>query len=184
MCHHGHSLKLGFLDGHCGTRDPVVPSATVSYDVRTEQAGPRALAAVHATTNRERLVPDMMRGLDMVWPLLRGQGVRTGHNVVVYYAGAGDALDIDAGVEVFTDFADEGEVRHVSTPSGEVATATHFGEYSDLDGAYDALERWCADQGRRVAGIRWEVYGDHEDDPALRRTDVYFLLAPPGVPGP
>jgi effector-binding domain-containing protein len=155
----------------------------VPYDVRTEQAGPRSLAAVHATTNGQQLVADMMRGLDMVWPMLREQGVRTGHNVVVYYEGVGGGFDIDAGVEVFTEFADQGEVRHVSTPAGEVATTAHFGEYSDVDGAYTALDDWCAASGRRVAGIRWEVYGDWADDPALRRTDVYFLLAPLTAPG-
>jgi hypothetical protein len=24
--------------------------------------------------------------------------------------------------------------------------------------------------------VNWEVYGDRDDDPARRRTDVYFLL--------
>jgi hypothetical protein len=24
--------------------------------------------------------------------------------------------------------------------------------------------------------VNWEVYGDWDDDPARRRTDVYFLL--------
>ncbi len=35
----------------------------------------------------------------------RAQDVRTGHNVVVYYDGEGGTITIDAGVEVFTDFA-------------------------------------------------------------------------------
>jgi hypothetical protein len=26
------------------------------------------------------------------------------------------------------------------------------------------------------AGTSWDVYGDWEEDPAKRRTDVYFLL--------
>jgi hypothetical protein len=39
-----------------------------------------------------------------------------------------------------------------------------------------ALERWCAASGRAPAGTRWEVYGDWEEDPAKRQTDVYFLL--------
>jgi hypothetical protein len=26
------------------------------------------------------------------------------------------------------------------------------------------------------SGTNWEVYGDWDDDPARRRTDVYFLL--------
>ena len=47
--------------------------------------------------------------------------------------------------------------------------------------AYAALDRWLADHGRRPAGVSWEIYGDWEDDPAKRRTDVYFLLEPEAV---
>jgi hypothetical protein len=32
--------------------------------------------------------------------------------------------------------------------------------------------------GRAQAGVNWEVYGDWDDDPAKRRTDVHALLAP------
>ena len=49
-----------------------------------------------------------------------------------------------------------------------------------MDGAYAALTQWCADSKRRTAGVSWEVYGDWEDDPAKRRTDIYFLLQPAG----
>jgi effector-binding domain-containing protein len=133
---------------------------------------------MRATTTHQRLGADIVRLLDMVWPVLREQGVRTGHNVVVYYAGDDTAFTIDAGVEAFTHFADRGEVRHASTPSGDVATAAHHGEYSDMAGAYAAIEQWCADNERRPAGVNWEVYGDWDDDPTKRRTDVYFLLEP------
>jgi effector-binding domain-containing protein len=150
----------------------------VLYEVRTSQASPRVLAGVRATTTRQGLGADIVRLLDMVWPVLRAQGARTGHNVVVYYGGDGGALSIGAGVEVFTDFTDLEEVQHLSTPSGDVAATTHYGEYSDMAGAYAALEQWCAGNGRRPAGVNWEVYGDWEDDPAKRRTDVHFLLEP------
>ena len=62
------------------------------------------------------------------------------------------------------------------TPAGEVATTAHWGDYSQMHGAYAALERWCAANRRKVAGVTWEVYGDWHDDPAQVRTDVYFLL--------
>jgi effector-binding domain-containing protein len=155
----------------------------VPYDVRTERAAPRTLAAVRATTTQPQLGADIVRLLDKVWPVLRGQGVRTGHNVVVYYPGDLGTLTIDAGVETFTDFAGHGEVRPVQTPSGDVAMTAHYGEYSQMAPAYAALERWCAANGRRPAGVNWEVYGDWDDDPAKRRTDVYFLLGEPGVEG-
>ena len=148
------------------------------YEVRAERAAPRTLAAVHATTNQQRLSADILRLLDKVWPVLREQGVRTGHNVVVYHGGTARELTVDVGVEAFTDFAVRGEIRRTATPSGEVATVAHYGEYSEMAGAYAALERWCQDNGRRPAGVNWEVYGDWADDPAKRRTDVYFLLDP------
>ena len=35
-------------------------------------------------------------------------------------------------------------VRAATTPGGEAAAVTHYGEYADLAGAYATLERWCA----------------------------------------
>jgi len=155
----------------------------VSYEVRTEWARPRALAAIREATSRARLGADIVRLLDLVWPVLREQGVRTGHNVVVYQGGAGGTFTVDVGVEALTDFEDRGQVRHVSTPSGEVATVTYFGPYSGLAPAYAALDRWCADHGRSPAGASWEVYGDWAEDPAKLRTDIYYLLEAGAVTG-
>jgi effector-binding domain-containing protein len=149
----------------------------VPYDVRLERAEPRALAAIREGTTHQQLSADIVRLLGLVWPVLREQGVRTGHNVVVYRGGDGDALVVDFGVEVLSPFEDRGPVRHVFTPSGEVATTAHYGEYSDLGLAYSALERWFVDHQRSPAGVSWEVYGDWEEDPAKRRTDVYLLVA-------
>jgi len=151
----------------------------VGYEVNAESADPRPLAAIRATTTPQQLGADIIRLLDQVWPLLREQGVRTGHNVVIYHAGSGAELTVDVGVEAFSDFTARGEVRPASTPSGEAATVAHYGEYSDMGGAYGALDQWCRDNGRRPAGVNWEVYGDWDDDPAKRRTDVYFLLQQP-----
>jgi predicted transcriptional regulator YdeE len=147
----------------------------VSYQVRTELTQPRALAAVRAVTTRQRLGTDIIALLDQVWPVLREQGARTGHNVVIYRPGAGE-LVIDAGVEVPDGFTAGGALRRVDTPAGEAAAVTHYGDYADLAGAYAALEQWCTASGRQPAGTNWEVYGDWDEDPAKRRTDVYFLL--------
>ena len=146
------------------------------YDVHVEQAGPRVLAAARAVTTPQRLSTDIIRLLDQVWPLLRGQGARTGHNVVVYNPGEGGEFTIEAGVEVFSDFEERGAVRRVSTPAGEAAVVAHYGDYSAMGGAYAALDQWCAANGRHLTGVNWEVYGDWNDDPARLRTDIYKLL--------
>ncbi len=164
--------------GRCALATALVASASVHYDVRTGRADPRMLAAVRATTTRQQLGADIVRLLDMVWPLLREQDVRTGHNVVVYYAAAGGTMTIEAGVEVFADFAERGDVRRVSTPSGDMATTAHYGEYSDMAGAYQALQQWCMANGRQPTGVNLEIYGDWDDDPVKRRTDIYFQLEP------
>ncbi len=61
--------------------------------------------------------------------------------------------------------------------SAEVAGRDPGGHHSAAaQRAYSALERWCRDHGRSPAGVTWEVYGDWEEEPAKRRTDVYLLL--------
>jgi effector-binding domain-containing protein len=168
----------------CAAPDNAVADsvADVPYQVRTELTVPRTLAAVRAVTTPQRLSIDIIRLLDQVWPLLREQGVRTGHNVVIYRPGEGGDLFIDAGVEVPDGFTAGGGVRLVDTPAGEAAATTHHGDYSGLSAAYAALEQWCATSSRRRAGTSWEVYGDWDDDPARRRTDVYLLLQQPPRP--
>ncbi|HUD78956.1 MAG TPA: GyrI-like domain-containing protein [Streptosporangiaceae bacterium] len=146
--------------------------------VRVEHVATRPLAAARTTTSRQRLSASIRELLDQVWPVLRSQGVRTGHNVVSYYPSGAGELTIEAGVETLSDFRATGAVQPAATPSGEVATVAYYGEYSGLGTAYQALERWCADNHRQPAGINWEVYGDWAENPAELRTDVYFLLAP------
>jgi effector-binding domain-containing protein len=150
----------------------------VDYDVRTERAQPRSLAAIRARIPRDRLGPEIIRLLDVIWPVLRAQQVSTGHNVVIYHGTADGTLTVDVGVEVPAGFVPDGDVQPAATPEGDVATAAHFGDYAKLAGAYAALEQWCASRARPPAGVNWEVYGDWDDDPAQVRTDVYFLLSP------
>ena len=150
----------------------------MTYEVRAEHVDPRSLAAIRTTTTRPALGPNILRMLDKIWPVLRAEGVRTGHNVVIYQGGDRRELAIEVGVETFTDFKDRGEIRRVLTPAGEVATTAYFGDYSEMAPAYAALERWCESHGRRPTSVSWEVYGDWEDDPLKRRTDLYFLLDP------
>ncbi len=61
---------------------------SVETSVRIENVAGRPFAAAARTaTSPARLSGDIRKLLDEVWPVLRDQAVRTGHNVVVYYAG-------------------------------------------------------------------------------------------------
>ena len=151
----------------------------MAIEVRTEQAVPRRLAAVRSVTTPQDLRRTISRSLGVVWSAVREQGVRFGHNVFVYRDGEPGTLIVELGVEVLGDFTERGEIQIVQTPSGEVATATYYGDdYTQMAPVYEALKQWCASSGRRPAGVNWEVYGDPAKDPAQTRTDIYFLLEP------
>ena len=147
----------------------------MDYRVTVEEALPRKLAAARGGASRAELSRTILKLLDMVWPVLRSQHVKTGHNVVMYFGGL---EHIEAGVEVFSDFDDAGDVRHSQTPAGPAVTTVHWGEYSEMAGAYAALARWSEANGRQQTGTSWEVYGDWADKPEERRTDIYLLLTP------
>jgi hypothetical protein len=57
-------------------------------------------------------------------PVLREQGARTGHIVVVYYGGEGGAITIDAGVEACTDPVN---TNAYWSASQFMADASHYG---------------------------------------------------------
>ncbi len=109
---------------------------------------------MRGATSRAELPRTILKLLDTVWPVLRAQRVLTGHNVVIYFGGL---AHIEAGVEVFSDFVDVGDVLHSQTPAGPAVTTAHWGDYSEMAGAYAALERWCVANGRRQTGTSWEV---------------------------
>ena len=146
-------------------------------EAHLERVPPQQLAAIRTKAPQSRLGVSIIAELDKIWPVLRAQGVRTGHNVVIYYGGEPEALQIAVGVQVPDGFGAAGEIQPVETPAGEAATVAHFGDYAEMHGAYQALEQWCASNERTQTGVSWEVYGDWEDDPAKRRTDIYFQLA-------
>jgi effector-binding domain-containing protein len=106
-------------------------------------------------------------------------GLRTdGHNIFLYHhpARRSDPMDVDFGVEVAREFAPSGEVKAVTTPAGEVATALHIGPYDRLRQTHDAVQAFAAANNRALAGKSWEIYGDWNDDPARLETTVMYLL--------
>src|SRR5438132_9588318 len=95
------------------------------YELRLEEVGPRPLAVARGAALRANLGPTIIRLLDQVWPVLREQGVRTGHNVVMYLD---DLSHLEAGVEIFGEFNPTAEVSSSATPAGLAATAVHWGD--------------------------------------------------------
>jgi len=143
----------------------------------TVEPGP--IAVVRKRTTFAEVPRALFGALDAVYATVRSGKIRqSGHNVAVYRPLGGGHVDLEAGVEVAAPFENVGGVVSSETPGGEVAMAEHIGPYDRLGETYDAIVAWVRANGRKLAGVNWEVYGDWSEDPAKLRADVYMMLVP------
>ena len=149
----------------------------MDYKVEVTEITEHPIAAARQRTTFKRISAEIGRLLESPWALIRQQPeLRTdGHNVAIYWNAQGEG-SIEVGVQVVKRFEDTEKVVCSATPAGRAAITTHFGEYSDLGPAHDAVMTWCKQNDHKLAGPFWEVYGDWDDDPAKRQTDVFYLL--------
>ena len=121
-----------------------------------------------------RVVPECC---GLVWNAVRAQQAQAGRHVAIYWDGS---IRLEVGVELYGPFAEDGQIVRSATPAGPAAWAAHFGPYSGLGAAHDAVRRWCRTNNRDLAGPNWEIYGHWQNewntDPSQIRTDVYYLL--------
>ena len=126
-----------------------------------------------------RVVPECC---GIVWNALRAQHAQGGRHVAIYL-GAEDRLEV--GAELVGPFIEQGDVVCSATPSGAVASLTHFGPYNTLGAAHEAIREWCRRNGHALAGPSWEVYGHWQEawnhDPSKIRTDVFYLVGAASV---
>jgi effector-binding domain-containing protein len=141
---------------------------------------PHTKTAVVAETTTWEMFPELWRELlAEVWTFLRGSGLTTGRNVMVY---RDDAPSVEVGAEVSGSFTRAGRVVASALPSGRAAMAVARGAPSPakLAMVHAAVREWCAVHGHELRGVRWEIYGHwlEDQDPALFETEVYRLLEP------
>lgn len=146
--------------------------------VTLQQAPHRGIAAVHARLPCGHVPAVFKTYLNQVYTAARNGAIPLdGQNIFVYRGGAsGEDADVDFGVGVRSPFEPHGAVTYCELPTGDVAVATHWGDYAQLDTAHSAVLAWCRANDREPTGTRWEIYGHWTDDPAHRRTDVCYQL--------
>lgn len=155
----------------------------MNYVVTVEMVRPRLLAAYRDQARMGEIGRVAMPALDQVWAFLKSHPeLRTpgGHNVFLYHhpPNRTDAMTIDFGVEVALEFDAENGVAAVATPAGEAARTLYVGPYAQMRPAHDAVHAWARENGRRIGGYSWEVYGDWAEDESKLETEIFYLLAP------
>ncbi len=145
-------------------------------EVRLVTTTARPTAVVVAVTTWDEFPSLWGRLLDQVYACLEAIDPRDrGHNVMLY---KDDLPTVEVGVEVQVPFTPTGDVVASALPAGPTAMALHRGPYDRLGTTHDAIWEWCKANDRRLAGPRWEIYGDWHEDPSELLTEVYYLLAP------
>jgi effector-binding domain-containing protein len=106
--------------------------------------------------------------------LATGTGGDLWQNVMLY---KDQRPDVEVGVLVSASFEPQGRVVPSELPGGDVAMATHRGDYAQLGVTHDAVRDYVTAAGRELAGPRWEIYAHGRPDPSENDTEVYWLLA-------
>jgi effector-binding domain-containing protein len=149
------------------------------YDVHVQQVDGVPLAVVRRQARPSQLATLVPECCGLVWEAVRSQRTTAGRHVALYWDGS---IRLEVGVELLGPFTDDGDVVVSATPAGTVATVTHLGPYAGLSAAHDAVRRWCGEEGQRLAGPSWEMYGhwqrEWDADPSAIRTEIFYLLSP------
>ena len=133
-------------------------------------------AVIAATTTWQRFPSLWPELLGEVWACLRAGGVNRGcPNVMLYLD---DTPRVEVGVWLRVPCDVTGRIVHSELPAGRVATTTHHGPFQAVGDAHHAVVAWCAANGERLSGVRWEIYGPHRDDPEEQSVEVFWLLEP------
>jgi len=148
------------------------------YAVQLQRLGSIPLAVIRRQARSSELARVVPECCGVVWDAVRAQQTQAGRHVAIYWDGS---IRVEVGVELHGSFAEQGEIVRSATPSGAVASATHFGPYAGLGAAHEAIRQWCVANNHRLAGPNWEIYGhwqrQWDTDPSRIRTDVYYLLS-------
>jgi effector-binding domain-containing protein len=147
----------------------------VSVDeVTTREVDALPTAVVRAATSWREFPRVWPRLLDEVWACLRAGGVERGcPNVMLYLD---DTPRVEVGVWLRVRCELTGRVVASQLPGGRVASTVHHGSFHLVGEGHQAVIGWCAANGERPTGVRWEIYGPHRDDPAELTTEIFWLL--------
>lgn len=149
----------------------------MTLEVELVEVEERPMAAVRARLAMTDIPDKIFPLMDRVWAFIRNNGIEGfGHNIWLYGTPSGGEVDVEIGVQVPESFEAVDDIVCSRTPAGKAARAVHMGDYAALPRVNQALVSWCHENGQTLAGRCWEIYGDWEEDPAKRRTDVYHLI--------
>ena len=90
-----------------------------------------------------------------------------------------DVPSVEVGVQVSGSFDPAAQVIPSALPGGLAATATHTGPIATIGDTHQAVCEWSKANGYRLAGPRWEIYGDPDPSSGHFDVQVFWSLVTP-----
>jgi hypothetical protein len=140
----------------------------MEYAVQSMQAAAGPIQIVRGRATMATLPANIRKLFDEFYAGFKG---KAGLNIV-FYPGSDVAGEFEIGCGVQLESGGNG-----ATPAGLVATTVYVGPYDRMKPAHEAIHGWARENGHKLAGPSWEVYGHWSEDPAQLRTDIFYLVA-------
>jgi effector-binding domain-containing protein len=154
----------------------------VEYSIRVREVQAKPIGVIRRRACQSELSRVVPEGCGIVWNYFRSleppRKPQPGRHIAIYLDGE---INLEVGVEVTAPFEGDGTVVCSHTPAGLAATTVHVGDYGKLGNAHQAILTWCDQNGYRLAGPSWEIYGHSTDDPTQVSTDIYYLVTECGT---
>ena len=126
----------------------------------SEKELPAQLALTHRAPVTMATIGD---GIGGAFGVLMEHGAKTGARwagppFVMYPEACDGEFEVAVCMPVVPGAQGGDRVAVEEVPGGLVASTVHVGPYSEIGGAYTALQKWMTDNGRRPVGMVREVY--------------------------
>lgn len=140
----------------------------MAYDIHTVEIESQHAAVVSGTCRMDEVGGFVGQAFERVLSALAREAVAVDGKPFARYDMVEGGFRVEAGFPCPANLDLDGEVHTVTLPGGTAAVTTHVGAYSDVAGAYQAIEQWFAASGHRPTGAPWETYLDGPEVPRPR----------------
>lgn len=149
----------------------------MDYEIETKEIPSQRIASIREKTTKKELGATLERIFGEVFGHLKGRGVPGHPPIAVYHEFSEQSVDVEGGIAAPADLNPKGRIGITELAGGKVAITNHFGPYEKLPEAYDAIQKWAADEGIKLGAPPREIYwndpGDDPDPPKLRTEVVW-----------
>ena len=131
----------------------------MAYEIEVAVLEAQPMLSIQASTTPGQIAEVLGQLFGKITALAnKRQAQIAGQPFTRYHAFDEKTVVLEAGIPVVTAVEGEGEIKSGELPAGAAAMTIHTGPYSRLAEAHVAIDAWLNENGKKPAGLPWEVY--------------------------